>query len=644
MLNEPFALLDDCNATSEAPSSRLLSGFVREHRCGPPQDLDAVCAAVEQDLQQGLHGVLLADYEWGVRLIGANVSGRDLSHAALRVLMFARSETMSRAQVDAWLVEHAGADGAGAAGFFGWRSEVDDRQFAAAIERIKALIAAGETYQINYTYPMHGWALGDPVRLYGMLRSRQPVPYGALIRLPAPEDPEYVLSLSPELFLSFDGERLLARPMKGTAPAAGEEGDRRAAAASLSSDPKNRAENVMIVDLLRNDLGRIARPGTVRVPRLFEVSRHGDVLQMTSDVEGVPRQGTTLADILRATFPCGSITGAPKIRSVELIAQLETSERGLYTGAIGWLGPAAAPSSLGPFCLSVAIRTLLLGQESAGLRPVRFGVGSGIVTDSDAAGERSECQLKAGFVLRHCAGFELLETMYAADGAVPLLSEHLVRLRSSAAELGFACDATAVAAEVEASVRRLGDGAWRLRIALRSDGRAAITWEPLPALEATRHWMLTAPLPPGLPNRLSRHKTTLRRHYDAGVQRAMAAGAFDTLYHAADGRLVDGGRSSVLVRLGDAWYTPPVEDGALPGIVRSILLRDPGLRVFERTLYLQDLQEATAVMACNGLRGIIGIQAVGAVRYRDVPQAVPVPDLLRSLTPPARYRSPSATP
>jgi para-aminobenzoate synthetase/4-amino-4-deoxychorismate lyase len=626
-MNTPFALLDDCNSTPEAPTSRLFTDFVREHRCEEPDDLDVFCARVEASLQDGLHGVLLADYEWGVRLIGASIEGPPPG-GVLRVLLFGKCDVMSRLDVDRWLnfqVEAAADRIGGAAGVFGWKADVDDRQFHDAIQRIQQLIAAGETYQINYTYRLNGWARGAPAGLYRLLRDRQRVPYGALIHLPGGVGPQYVLSFSPELFLSFDGQCMVARPMKGTAPVPADEREIEACAAALSSDTKNRAENVMIVDLLRNDLGRIAKLGTVRVSRLFHVSRHGSVLQMTSDVEAEPVSGVSMADVLRAAFPCGSIIGAPKKRSAELIAQIEGSPRGQYTGAIGWLQAAAPGQTLGPFCLSVAIRTLQLGPESTGLRAVTFGVGAGIVADSNAASERAECQLKAAFVTASPAGFDLIETMYTADGAVPLVKWHLRRLATSAAELGFALHKVGAALEIERAARALRVGKWRMRLRLQSDGHIEISSEPLKPLAATSHGMLTSCIHNSFPVRLSRHKTTLREHLDAGVQRAMSAGAFDTLFHTEDGWLVDGGRSNVFVCLNGRWYTPAVEGGALPGVLRSVLLSDRRLGVSERRLNLDDLAQATAVVATNALRGVVGIALAGPYRYSNVHLGVSVP-------------------
>ena len=323
LASEPvFALLDDRNATEARPTSRLYEGYSHERRCTDPARLDATWRAVEEDLRGGLHAVLLGDYEWGAKLLGAGVRAGSEA-AALRVLLFRELRFLSSDAVLRWLAEHEGAEAPGAAGALDVRASVDRAEFHAAIHAIQEAIRAGETYQVNYTYRLDFAAHGSPLAFYRRLRARQPVPYGALVALPPepgrPEAPTHVLSCSPELFVRHRAGVLTAKPMKGTAPRRTVfEGDSETAR-HLSLDIKNRAENLMIVDLLRNDLGRIARVGSVRVPELFEVESHQTVFQMTSTVEAELAPGVDLPGLLRALFPCGSITGAPKHHTMELI-------------------------------------------------------------------------------------------------------------------------------------------------------------------------------------------------------------------------------------------------------------------------------------------------------------------------------------
>ncbi len=609
-MNSIYALLDDRGATPDRPTSRLYTGFVREHRCVDPAGLDAVLQAVEADQHTGLHALLLADYEWGAKLLGAGderLAADDPS--SLRVLMFSELAHLSSDAVGAWLKRDA--ESPGAAGVMKLEPSVDQTSFTQAIEQIHEAIRAGETYQVNYTYRLNGQAYGTPLDLYRRLRARQPVVYGALIALPdCGKDGEavsHVLSCSPELFLRHDAGLLTARPMKGTATrVTTPEGDSETAR-HLSIDTKNRAENLMIVDLLRNDLGRVAEVGSVKVPELFTIEHYPTLFQMTSTVQARLKPGVGLAELLRAVFPCGSITGAPKHHTMELIAELETTPRGLYCGAIGWLDAPGNDRRCGDFCLSVAIRTLTLGRETQGLRPARLGVGAGIVLDSRAADEFDECRLKARFLTSVDPGFQLFETMLAQpDGAVRHLDRHLARLAHSAQVLGFAFDAHADADAVRAAVRACAlapDGPSRVRLSLSHDGTLHAEAAALAALPDGPVGLLIAEhrLPDANP--LAAHKTTLRGHYDDGVRAAERAGGFDSLFFTHDGRLAEGGRSSVFVRSGGRWFTPPLADGALPGVMRGVLLQDPAWGATERSLALDDLHHADALIVCNALRG-----------------------------------------
>lgn len=618
-----FALLDDREATRARPTSRLYQGLQREHRCVDPAELDAVWGRVHADLRAGLHAVLLADYEWGGKLLKAGDErlGRG-DGSCLRVLMFRELARLSEVEVGEWLARlepdptHEAGEAqspAAAAGVMDLRPSVDRPGFTHAIARIHEAIAAGETYQVNYTYRLQGQAYGSPAALYRQLRARQPVAYGALIVLPdgaggagTAQATTHVLSCSPELFLRCETGLLTARPMKGTAARMpGPESDSETAR-HLSIDIKNRAENVMIVDLLRNDLGRIAQVGSVKVPELFAIEPYSTVFQMTSTVQARLRPEVGFADVLRATFPCGSITGAPKHRTMQWIADLESTPRGLYCGAIGWVDAPLGDSLCGDFCLSVAIRTLTLGPEVKGLRPARLGVGAGIVADSRADDEFDECRLKARFLTGLDPGFELFETVLATSaGELPHLQRHLDRLAHSAALLGFAFDADAARAVLLKAATPPSGAPRRMRLALAHSGRLRLMQAPLQALTPGEVKLLIAPQRLPDHNPLAQHKTTLRRHYDAGVHAADLAGAFDSLFFSRSGWLVEGARSSVFVHLDGRWCTPPVADGALPGVMRGVLLEDPAWSALERRLDLADLQRAGGIVVCNALRGVL---------------------------------------
>ncbi|RQR70172.1 chorismate-binding protein [Burkholderia sp. Bp9015] len=625
-----FALLDDCDSTASARSSRLYSGFVRERVCTDPARLDEVDAAVAQDLRDGLHAIVVGDYEFG-----RNLDRAQPGHAPLRFLLYARCERLSRDEVDAWLAQQDGGGPPSIAGVAHVAKSVSRDAFDAAIAAVHDALRAGDSYQINYTYRLNFDMFGTPLALYRRLRARQPVRYGALIALP---DGAWVVSCSPELFVEKHGDLLRARPMKGTAPRSADPRDDAAAAAFLANDPKNRAENVMIVDLLRNDVSRIARTGTVKVPALFSVEPYASVWQMTSTVEAGWRDGTTFAQMLRALFPCGSITGAPKHKTMELIDAIESTPRGLYTGAIGWLdapkeGPsagAAVPDGVagcGDFCLSVAIRTLTLdaiavdaaatidtrdaATAASGRRCGRMGVGAGIVLDSVAADEYAECELKARFLTDADPGFQLFETTAAtrADG-IRHLERHLARLQRSADAFGFRLDADALCREIEARCAALdGDSPYRMKLALAKDGTVDITAAVLKPLPAGPVGVMLASAHGFAPTRaddaLLLHKTTHRAEYDRAWQAAEALGGFDMLFVNERGEVTEGGRSNVFVKLDGQWVTPPLASGVLPGVMRGVLLDDRAFGAVERVVTRDDLARAEALLLTNALRGAL---------------------------------------
>ena len=628
---EPFALLDDCHATRAAPTSRLYTMLVREHCCNDPTALETVWSAVDADLRAGFHAVVLADYEWGARLLGAGHERLSAADAgSLRVLMFAHMQRLDADAASAWLAarERACASSAAGgacepteasqvfkpsepepAGVLDLRASVDRAAFDAAIVRIHHAIEVGETYQVNYSYRLDFRSFGLPLSLYRRLRAHQPVAFGALIALPRGDaGPDWVLSCSPELFLRNTGGRLTARPMKGTAARAQDPGEDAEIARGLAADAKNRAENLMIVDLLRNDLGRVARTGSVRVPALFSVETYPTVLQMTSTVEAELPTGTGFPALLRALFPCGSITGAPKHRTMQWIAALEDSPRGLYTGSIGWIDAPVAGSACGDFCLSVAIRTLSLRSRADGAGcDGRMGVGAGIVIDSRAADEYAECRLKARFLTALDPGFVLFETMHATrEAGVRHLDRHLGRLEASAVALDFGFSRERIVAGLEQAVAALPSGAeHRLRLALHKDGRfelAAAVLDPLPPGPVE---VLLARTPIDDPFGLLGHKTTLRSRYDEGIRAAQARGAFDMLFFDGEGWLTEGGRSNVFLRVEGQWLTPPLGRGVLPGTMRAALLADPAWSARERRLRVGDLLRAERIVLTNALRGVL---------------------------------------
>ena len=604
-----FALLDDARGDPSVSRlcSRLYTNLIHTLICPDANSWPDFLSSMQRGLAQGWHAVALFSYETGAQLQAITPRSLDEADAvASRVFLFERCELLSEEQVDAWLDLQVQNPVAGIAAL---RSGVDRATFSAAIARIKAYIAAGDTYQVNYTYRLHFDAYGCALALYQRLRQRQPVPYGALICLP---DGAAILSLSPELFVQHQAGRLLARPMKGTAAATGIDAEDQRLADALARDSKNCAENLMIVDLLRNDLSRIAVTGSVKVPRLFEVKRFSSVLQMTSTIEASLQPQLDLPEIMSALFPCGSITGAPKRRTMEIIRELESEPRGIYTGAIGWFDAPSEGSLVGDFCLSVPIRTLVLqAPDQTGLRHGVMGVGAGIVYDSVAEDEFAECQLKAKFLTGLAPQFDLFETMYASrEGGCRHLPRHLQRLRHSANYFGFNYDQNAIAHAVRGFCEDLPpQGAFRLRLALKPDGEISLqsgVLQPLPSAVK----VLIANLPCDADALFLRHKTTMRQQYDEAWQAAERQGAFDMLFGNRQGFLTEGGRSNLFIRKNRQWFTPPLSDGVLPGVMRAVLLDDSEMQASEKQLTLADLYTADEVILCNSLRGILKVDIV----------------------------------
>lgn len=482
-------------------------------------------------------------------------------------------------------------------------------QYTERVHAIHEWIRAGDVYQLNFTAPYTLRVHGAMAHLYARLQARQPVEYGAFIHW---QPSRHILSFSPELFFRIDdryGEHsITTRPMKGTVARGRTTQEDRAFAEWLRNDAKNRAENLMIVDLLRNDLGRLAKFGTVQTSDMFAVERHSTLWQMTSTVTAELRPEVGFRDIFRALFPCGSVTGAPKVRAMQLLAQLEAQPRGVYTGAIGFFSPKRT-------VFNVAIRTLAMDDCEG-----TMGVGSGIVIDSIPADEYGECQLKAEFLTQpasqsglgsaHDGKFQLIETM-RWDGRFPLLDLHLDRLADSAEYFGFPCDRQAVKSALENSTREFCDNAARkVRLLLDADGGLHISSEILP------------PDDPGETARVSfaqertdssarwlYHKTTCRALYTHAFGRAKELGYDDVLFMNERGEVTEGAISNIFCEKDGSLFTPPVFSGVLPGVYRRYLLQSrPNAE--ERVLSLDDLRSADAVYICNALRGLRKVEII----------------------------------
>lgn len=584
-----FALFDD----AVSGRAKLCQNHV-ESRFFHYKELDLLDDALQKGWQKGLHAVLFADYEFGLPLMG--VESERGGNLALH--WFA---DCADTDAESWLARHS--DGI-PAGISTPQSSVSETDYLDHIRQIHEAIRRGDTYQINYTTRLHLQAYGNPVSLYRRLR--QPVPYAVLSHLPdAGGQSAWTLCFSPELFLNIASDGTIStEPMKGTAPILGDGQDERRAA-ELQADPKNRAENVMIVDLLRNDLGKIAQTGKVCVPEPFKVSRFGSVWQMTSTIQAQALPHISVADILRAAFPCGSITGAPKKMSMQIIETLETEARGLYTGSIGYLNPCSGGLGFeGAF--NVVIRTLSLKPLSDGIYQGIYGVGSGIVIDSDPAAEYRECGWKARFLNELRPDFGIFETLRAENGRCALLDRHLCRLKAAAQALNLplpdGCEN-----QIKQYIARLPDGAFRVKALLASDG-ISLSRAVLNHLADKQRVIISPTILPAQ-NYLRRFKTTHRALFDQAWQTAETQGAFDSLFFNSDGILLEGGRSNVFIKHRGQWLTPSLDLDILNGVMRQTVLDEPQKylqtnQVIETHITQKTLQEAEEIRLSNALRGV----------------------------------------
>lgn len=588
-----FALFEDNLA--DPPRARLLSGLQTCLSASSAAELPELFAALDAARAKGRWIALAAAYELGAALEPALKPAPVPSSPLLRAWIFEACEEFSgTALADWWQARLAAlSPQAREAGLLRLAPVWDEARHAHACQTILDYIRAGDCYQVNLTFPLHGESYGHPLALAARLREAQPVAHGVLIH----DGEDWIISRSPELFLSRRGDTLHCRPMKGTAARSADPAADRAAAAGLQASEKDRAENLMIVDLIRNDLGRLAPAGGVRVERLFALESYRTVYQLTSSVSAAP-VSAGLEDILRALFPCGSVTGAPKIRAMQIIEQLENGPRGLYCGALGWLAPD------GDFSLNVPIRTLLL----QGHGQCRLDVGSGIVADSVSAAEYRECLAKARFLTQLDDGLQLIETLrWEPANGFPLLQRHLARLQHSAARLGFACAPAELRTALQELTSQLSRAPHRVRLLLARDGRfslqaSLLEANPLEARFDLADWALDPDDP-----RLA-HKTSARRFYDQALHQALDQGLFDLLFCNTRGELCEGARSNLFLEMEgeEALLTPAGHCGLLPGVLRAELLATGRAR--EAVLRLGDLLSARRIFLGNALRGLVEVK------------------------------------
>jgi para-aminobenzoate synthetase/4-amino-4-deoxychorismate lyase len=467
------------------------------------------------------------------------------------------------------------------------RLDMSEGEYSEKLEQIKEYILSGDTYQINFTTRYRFDFEGSTLALYEDLKRKQRVPYGAFIR----SDGRDILCFSPELFFRYRDGTITTKPMKGTANRGRTSEEDRYWESWLRQDEKNRAENLMIVDLLRNDVGRISEIGSVSVRDLFSPEQYHTLFQMTSTIEGKVRSDTTYYDIFRSLFPCGSVTGAPKIRSMQIIHELEEAPRGVYTGAIGYFSPNDEAM------FNVSIRTLVVDGNKG-----EMGVGSGIVFGSIPEEEYAECELKARFLTAPAEEFALIETMLWDDG-FPFLERHIRRLQDSACYFDYPCNVDTILLELNEVSRTFLDGE-KHKVRLRLDYSGNIFIEHSVIDEDSKP--STVALSTARTNSSDRflfHKTTNRRFYDDFFRRASEKGLTDIIFMNEKDQITEGTRNNIAVRIGRGLVTPPVDCGLLNGVYRQHLLETQP-NIVERVLTADDLHNADAIYICNAVRGM----------------------------------------
>ncbi|MEI7832507.1 MAG: aminodeoxychorismate synthase component I, partial [bacterium] len=473
-----------------------------------------------------------------------------------------------------------------------WQASVTRAEYQAAFARIKEYIAGGDTYQVNYTWRLNADFTGDPWGLFHALYQAQRPCYGGYLDIGA----HVLCSASPELFFTRHGEVITCRPMKGTIERGLWYQQDQQHAAQLLASAKERAENLMIVDMVRNDLGRIAMPGQVAVPRLFTAEQYDTLWQLTSSVTA--HSSATLPALFRALFPCASITGAPKIRTSQIITELETTPRGVYTGCIGFVAPG------GDAQFNVAIRTAHLARRTG---RVEYGVGSGVTWDSTCTGEYQECRTKALLLSAHRPAFQLLETLlWKPEIGYFLLQRHLQRLGESARYFGIPLESGVVEAKLQAYTATFPAQRQRVRCLIDANGNCTLEAQPIAPAPVLRWRLALAPAPIDPGERLLYHKTTWRVPYEQA--RAASPEADDVLLWNPVGELTESTIANVVVRSGGRLLTPPVHCGLLAGTYRDHLIASG--RIVEEVISVDELSPDTEIYLLNSVRGWVPAKIV----------------------------------
>lgn len=579
-------LFDDWDIAGHTGCTYLFTSPIASIICHSHEEIQASFRAITKYQAEGKYVAGYIAYDSGLNLDKDIPSRHNPEVPLLYMFVYDNVEILDQSQ--AWFSDWDALD---------CLSEpylnISETQYIENVNRIKEYIGAGDVYQVNYTCKLLFKNNGSASGLFARLREAHPVCHSAFINA----GDFQVISISPELFLRKSRDSILTRPMKGTSPRGRSCLDDEAQATALHFSPKNRAENVMILDLMRNDIGRICEYGSVAASDIFNVEKYRSLFQMTSQAQGTLRNDVTLSDILNSTFPPGSITGAPKSRALEIIDELENDSRGVYCGSIGMFMPS------GDFVLNVAIRTIVqCGNEC------ELGVGSGIVADSDPAHELQETMLKGNFLQLEPYSFQLLETLlFDPQNGFAYLEAHLERIQASADYFGYSFDLeTTQQTLVQAVDNRKGPH--RVRLLISKTGVITIECSPIELVHDKPIRLLLSDRATDPSEIYLYHKTTNRAAYDSDLACTREQGFFDVLYANTNGELTECSITNICIKVNGIWYTPPIDCGLLPGIWRRGMIENQG--VVEKILTPGDLPQAESVIIGNSVRGTIAVESI----------------------------------
>ncbi|MBM9499279.1 aminodeoxychorismate synthase component I [Leptospira sp. 201903071] len=576
--DQPFMIFDE----GFHPSGKILfRNPITTIKAFTSKEIESSLNEIELNIQNGFHVAGFISYEAGEIFSGINRKNFQTDFPFLYFGVFQEPEILPK-------IEEIVSQNFG----FHISSLPDQNQYFQNLKSIREKLFLGEIYQINYTDRILFDFEGNILSFYNILSNRQPVSYGSWIRIPDLD----VLSFSPELFFEKRGRSIITKPMKGTYPRGKTESEDEKNSEFLKNSEKEKAENLMITDLMRNDLGKISRKGSVQVQELFSVEKYKTILQMTSTIRSELSDEITTTGIFRELFPGGSITGAPKLRAMELIQELE-KPRGLYTGAIGIFRPNSDA------VFSIAIRTLEISHGKG-----KIGIGSGITWDSDPEKEWLEILEKAKFFSEAPQNFSLFETILYKNGIFYFQKEHRIRMKTSAEILKLPFSENgwdSCLQEVRSACKE--KNSYRIKICLNTTGNFYFEHSILSSFQKDGNLQISSTRMDSS-SEFRKHKTNLRDVYDREGTRSRNSSYLDVLFLNERNEISEGSITNVFLKIGDSYFTPLVSSGILPGIYRNRLLKRKGF--YERSLSLEDLKSSDSVFLCNSLRGILRVQKI----------------------------------